>query len=159
MKPCNLAITIGAGLWLTSLGALADQTVFALTDPGYRQECGSCHVPYPPQLLPAPSWQAVMSGLDKHFGVDASLERPAQDAILDYLVRNAGRREASAGGKPLLRITETRWFQHEHDELSARVWTLPAVKSPANCGACHTAAEKGDYAERSLRVPRAGGTP
>ena len=159
MKPCNLAITIGAGLWLTSLGALADQTVFALTDPGYRQECGSCHVPYPPQLLPAPSWQAVMSGLDQHFGVDASLDRPAQDAILDYLVRNAGRREASAGGKPPLRITETRWFKHEHDELSTRVWSLAAVKSPANCGACHTAADKGDYAERSLRVPRAGGTP
>lgn len=30
------------------------------------------------------------------------------------------------------RITRTAWFVHEHDDVPAATWTLPAVKSPAN---------------------------
>ena len=39
--------------------------------PAYTQECGSCHLAYPPGLLPALSWQRLMGGLDRHFGTDA----------------------------------------------------------------------------------------
>jgi hypothetical protein len=34
------------------------------------------------------------------------------------------------------------------------VWRLAAVKSPANCAACHTTAEQGDFRERNIRIPR-----
>ena len=40
----------------------------------YRDECGSCHVAYPPGLLPAVSWQRLMSDLPRHYGTDASLD-------------------------------------------------------------------------------------
>ena len=39
----------------------------------WRTECSSCHIAYPARALPAASWKKIMSGLDKHFGVDASL--------------------------------------------------------------------------------------
>ena len=40
----------------------------------YTQECAACHTAYPPGLLPAASWNRVMTGLDKHYGTDASLD-------------------------------------------------------------------------------------
>jgi mono/diheme cytochrome c family protein len=42
--------------------------------PKYLQDCASCHVAYPPGMLPAASWQRLMGSLDRHFGSDASLE-------------------------------------------------------------------------------------
>ena len=119
----------------------------------WQSECGSCHVAYPPRLLPAESWRAVMSGLDKHFGTDASLEPAAAREIGAFLEKNAGKR-SDASAKPLLRITETRWFRRAHDEVSDRTWKNPKVKSAANCAACHTQAESGNYSERSIRIPK-----
>ncbi|MDP1920915.1 MAG: CxxxxCH/CxxCH domain-containing protein, partial [Myxococcales bacterium] len=37
----------------------------------YETECGSCHLAFPPNLLPAPSWKSVMGGLTDHFGQNA----------------------------------------------------------------------------------------
>jgi hypothetical protein len=131
----------------------ADREVFRIDNPAYQAECASCHVAYPPQLLPKESWRALMSDLPNHFGTDASADAKTAKQIQSYLETNAGRVRAE-GAKPPLRITETRWFRREHDQVSAATWKNPAVKSPANCGACHTQAERGDFSERSLRVPR-----
>jgi mono/diheme cytochrome c family protein len=120
----------------------------------WQKECSSCHVAYPPNLLPATSWRAVMSGLDKHFGSDASLTPAEVKEIGAFLEKNAGGNRYASSGKPVLRITETRWFMHEHDEVSERTWKNPKVKSPANCGACHTQADKGRYSEHDIRIPR-----
>ncbi|MBU1426596.1 MAG: diheme cytochrome c [Gammaproteobacteria bacterium] len=120
----------------------------------WQTECGSCHVAFPPRLLPAESWQAVMSGLDKHFGSDASLDAPSAREIGAFLDKHAGRNRHTKSDKPLLRITETRWFVREHDEVPGRVWKNPKVKSAANCAACHTKAESGSYRERDIRIPR-----
>jgi hypothetical protein len=122
-------------------------------NPTYLQECGSCHVAYPARMLPATSWQALMSGLDKHFGVNATLEDNVRQDILQYLQASARRGETGNEGKPILRITEARWFRNEHDEISQRIWQMPSVKSPANCSACHTAAEQGIYSEHQIRLP------
>jgi cytochrome c553 len=119
----------------------------------WQAECGACHVAYPPRLLPAESWHALMSGLDRHFGSDASLAPAAEREIGAFLEKNAGSNRHAAG-KPILRITETRWFQREHDEVPERTWKNPKVKSPANCAACHTQAESGNYGEHGIRIPR-----
>jgi nitrate/TMAO reductase-like tetraheme cytochrome c subunit len=120
----------------------------------WQTECGSCHVAFPPRLLPAESWRAVMSGLDKHFGSDASLDPAAAKEIGAFLNKNAGNNQHTSSGKPILRITETRWFVREHDEVPDRAWKNPKVKSAANCAACHTEAESGNYGERSIRIPK-----
>ncbi len=116
----------------------------------WQAECGSCHVAYPPRLLPAQSWRALMAGLDRHFGTDASLDKPAAREISAFLEKNAGRPDASVR----LRITETRWFRHEHDEISARTWNNPRIKSPANCAACHIQAQSGNFSEHGIRIPK-----
>ncbi len=133
--------------------ALAKDKSFAVTDPVYKAECGSCHVAYPPALLPAGSWQAVLSGLDKHFGTDASVDAKSLAALRAFLDSNAGRDRRANAGTPGLRISETDWFRREHRKVPATTWQGAAVKSRANCAACHTGAESGDYGERGIRVP------
>ena len=135
---------LAAALFAVSLAAAADGARLP-PNATYRTECGSCHVPYPPQLLPAGSWQQLMQRLDRHFGSDASLDAKMHEEISRLLAANAGRRAAPPGAEP--RITETRWFRKEHDEVPAARWKDPAVKSPANCGACHARAEQGDYGD------------
>lgn len=147
------SMTLAVVLSIAALpAAQADRDVFDVTNPLYREECGSCHVAYPPGLLPKASWQAIMTGLDKHFGTDAAVDAKAAKEIQAYLEANTSGQRAR--GKPPLRITETPWFREEHDEVGVSTWKSPAVKSAANCGACHTQADNGDYSEGTLRVPR-----
>ena len=114
----------------------------------FKEECASCHVPYPAKLLPAESWRAVMAGLKSHFGVNASLDVPTAGVIERFLVANASMRPARStapGVGPVIRITETAWFAKEHREVPARRWTSAEVKSKANCSACHVGAERGNF--------------
>lgn len=120
----------------------------------WKAECGSCHIAFPPHLLPANSWGALMAGLEKHFGSDASLDAATNQEITLFLEKNASRRWSESAAKPHLRITETRWFKSEHREVGSRVWSNPKVKSPANCAACHTQAENGRFGEHDVRIPR-----
>ena len=131
-----------------------DRHSSAATSPKLKEECGSCHIVYPPNLLPAESWRAVMGNLNKHFGTDASLDAATQKELSAELQNSASSRNENSSGKPVLRITETRWFQREHDEVSQRVWRNPKVKSASNCGACHTQAAQGKFNERDIRMPR-----
>ncbi|HEX6136875.1 MAG TPA: diheme cytochrome c [Casimicrobiaceae bacterium] len=119
----------------------------------WQAECGSCHVAYPPRLLPARSWRALMSDLDRHFGTSASVDAAAGASILAFLQANAGR-DRSPAAPPLLRITESPWFVREHDEVAPAEWRSPKVKSAANCGACHPGAESGRFGEHDVRIPR-----
>jgi hypothetical protein len=141
------------GVTIVPVAGRADREIFRIDHPAYQVECASCHIAYPPQLLPKASWRALMGDLANHFGTDASLDAKTAKEIQSYLEANTGRSQAN-GAKPPLRISETRWFRDEHDEVPATTWTSPAVKSAANCGACHTRAERGDFSERSLRVPK-----
>ena len=43
-----------------------------LANKNWQQECASCHIAYAPALLPKGSWRRLMSGLDQHFGENAS---------------------------------------------------------------------------------------
>jgi hypothetical protein len=146
-------LAIGAALLALASGTAveADRGPAAPVNEAWRTECGACHVPYPPRLLPGRSWSELVSGLERHFGTDASLEPAVVAEILAFLERHAGR---DRGGPPALRMTETAWFRREHREVPAAAWGRPAVKSPANCGACHPAAERGRYDEDTVAVPR-----
>lgn len=124
------------------------------TNARFQQECSACHIAYAPRMLPAESWRKVMSGLDKHFGSDASLDAADKKEITDFLVKNASTRW-SAPTAPL-RITDTAWFRRKHDghEINPAIWKNPKVQSPANCAACHPQADRGNFNEHDIRIPR-----
>jgi len=96
----------------------------------------------------------MMTGLDKHFGSDASLDAQDNKEITDFLVKHSSNRW-SATTAPL-QITESVWFKRKHDahEINPVVWKNPQVKSPANCLACHPQAERGNFNEHDIRIPK-----
>ena len=149
--------TFDAIVWTSSLlfaavlpvAASADSQRYTNENPSYRAECGSCHVAYPPALLGPDAWRTIMNGLDRHFGTDASVGDTRRTELTAYLVASA----RTSKGSDALRITEARWFRKEHGEIAAATWHSRAVKSAANCEACHSQAAAGDFSERSVRVP------
>jgi len=144
------SLTLGAA---TAVVADDDGHRYVGSNPAWKAECGGCHVAYPPQLLPASSWRALMSGLDNHFGSDASLDPETAADIGAFLERNAGY-DRTPGAQPSLRVTETPWFVHEHAEVPARVWQSASVARRSNCTACHRKADRGNYGEGTLFIPR-----
>ena len=144
-----LHVLLATSALALSVDAVADMRISTASNPSWKAECGSCHLAYPPSLLPADSWRVLTSGLDKHFGVDAK----SAVEIGAFLQKNAGRNRG-ASSKPILRITETPWFKHEHDEVGASVWKNPKVKTASNCTACHSGAEQGNFSEHGVRIPR-----
>lgn len=142
-----LAAALASALAGAAHPAAAGDHAYGPYPAAYVEECASCHVAYPPQLLTAPGWRQVMAGLDKHFGSDASLDAQRRAAIAGFLQTNASRRDKHAPTEATARLSRTAWFAREHGK------TPPAKISFANCAACHSGAENADYAERSLRLP------
>jgi hypothetical protein len=120
----------------------------------FVQECSGCHLAFPPGLLPAASWTRMMAGLEKHFDTDASLTPAEITEITQFLVKNASNRWTAATAP--LRITESVWFKTKHNskEVDPTVWKRASIKSPANCTACHASADKGDFDENSIKIPK-----
>lgn len=108
----------------------------------WKEECSSCHIPFPPGLLQAESWKTIMSNLGKHFGMNATLGQKEVNEITAYLVANASGRWRYT--PPPARISDAVWFKERHSE-HVSAWTHPTVKTPANCAGCHKFSEIGDF--------------
>lgn len=133
----------------------------------YQEECGSCHFPFQPGFLPAESWQAIMQGLEDHFGENAELSDAASQQITEFLLSNsAGKVDREIPNKVNWslrytpkpeRITETAFFRHEHREIPPRLLQQEGNElSFANCDSCHTRALQGSYNEHEIRIPGIG---
>ena len=130
----------------------------------YAKECGACHLAYQPQFLPKRSWVKIMNTLDDHFGENASLDEAARTQILAYLAANSAETSRSKMSRKILssikdtdtplRITGTPYFKKEHDEFPPDVFKRKSIVSPSNCAACHPAADKGDFDEHSVKIPK-----
>ncbi len=149
----------GVSLWSRSRLDVAP-----VKNAAYKEECGSCHFPYQPGLLPARSWQRLMGGLEDHFGENAELDATDAQKITDYLTSNAAdtsnykrsrgiSRSLRKSDVPL-RISRTRYFKRKHHELPSRMVKANAkVRSFSNCDLCHTQAAQGSYNEHQVKVP------
>ncbi len=137
---CGAMLLVGAGAWAVEPPDTAK--------PAYVNQCGACHVAYPPGDLPARSWTAIMANLGHHFGEDASQDPATAGLIGQYLAYYAGGTEH--GGSPdliqdlppdrtPLRITDLpAWRLHHAAVLHAGAAKLgPGPNSAANCAACH----------------------
>jgi len=143
------------GLFLQRAQADGGRFFQPVTDAVVKEECGSCHLAFPPSMLPARSWQKMMGDLKNHFGTDASIDAASAEKITRYLTENA----ADAGGQRYggrlmrdlpsqnvpLRITELPRWVRIHHEVSASEWKAKKVGSKANCAACHANADRGYF--------------
>ena len=153
-RPRSLVMVAVLGLAATTLAQADSGRRLPRSVPAaYTQECASCHTAYPPGMLPARSWQRVMSGLDKHYGTDASLDTATLEQLDGWLQAHAGTYKRVREEPPQDRITRSAWFARKHRNIDSRVWKLASVRSAANCSACHTGADRGDFDDHTLKLP------
>jgi len=152
----NYILAVG-GWWLALCLSVAHADSSAIRVPVlplYTQECASCHVAYPVGMLPAVSWKRLMSGLDTHFKTDASLDANTAGTLSAWLQANGGTYKRVREAPLHDRITQSDWFIRKHREVDSHIWKQPAVKSAANCSACHAGAERGSFRESEIQFPK-----
>jgi len=142
------------------------RSVIAANDARYVEECGACHFAYPPGLLPARSWEKLLSNLSNHFGENAELNTDLTQSLSAYLTANGADKVRNRLSKRIarsvahttpLRITDTRFFKREHLELpQGWVKDNPKVHSYSNCQVCHSRAAQGSFDEQEIDIPGHG---
>lgn len=131
----------------------------------WAEECAkSCHIGFHPNLLPASSWQKLMSGLGNHFGEDVSLNENVNKEILDYLVSASAEHSVSEASKKLMysikegdtpiKVTEIPYWMKKHSEISDEVYKRKSIASKSNCTACHPGSEIGSFEDRDIHIPK-----
>jgi len=126
----------------------------------YNEECGACHLAYPPGLLPAKSWQRLLKGLEDHFGENAELDSSTMAHLAQYLRRNSLENESSPRisklkknmpASPPIRITELPQFHQEHEST---VRQLGNIELPVGffspCEDCHKEGASGIFDKEKI---------
>ena len=152
--PLNLHGFIAISMLLLSSAIDAADARKTPPPPVYLAECAACHAAFLPRMLPATSWQRLMRTLPQHFGTDASLDATTAKEIEAWLVGNAAAAKRVVETPPEDRISRSRWFTRQHDEISSATWQRPAIKSRSNCSACHRTSDQGVFDEHDVRIPK-----
>ena len=159
---CVLLLLTGAVHQIVALSARPALGVPAgPLDPTYEQECGSCHMAYPPSLAPSARWIAILANLSDHFGEDASLKPDVAAQIRAYLTMNAAEKwdtraaHELQGSNPLdpLRLTATPFWIRMHQGISESVFKSRAVGAKGACEKCHSDASTGRFDPQDIHIP------
>jgi cytochrome b len=131
----------------------------------WEEECGSCHLPYHPSLLPASSWVALMKKQDEHFGEDLMIDGEVINQLTDFAIANSAEHgETEAARKIMdrmkpsltpLRISETRYWLDKHEEIADETWQQSNVNGKGQCDACHSDAMQGWFEDSKMTIPDA----
>lgn len=153
--------------WLFSIKR--HKEVAPVTDKVYKDECGACHFPFQPGLLPEASWQKLMQAkaLENHFKENAELDEETRKHILALLVANSADKSyykrsrkimwSLGEDKAPLRITETPYFEGKHEDVEEEIDIKKSkVKSFANCDKCHQKAAQGIFDDDTVMIPDHG---
>ena len=163
-----VAITVG----MLAVGAAGTATLATLPghgvppaalDPVFEEQCGACHLAFPPSLAPAATWDGILADLQHHFGADATLSAEQVAHLRAWLDANAAEhwdtlpshllRVRAADGS--LRITDTPGWRHMHRHIRDTVFTAKPVYRRSNCTACHADGAAGRFAPQDIVSPDA----
>lgn len=134
-----------------------------VNNPTYRENCGGCHFPYQPELLPSGSWDKILKGFEDHFGEVIEFEPESKKIIAEYLKSNAAEYSSaklslkilrSLGNQTSPRITQIPYIQRKHHEIKSDVFKRESIGSLSKCLACHRTADKGIYEDDHVVIPR-----
>ena len=139
----------------------------------YYSECGACHDPYPPFMLPESSWKRIRGGLSNHFGEEISptmkkgenrISLNDQTVVFNFLNQysaDKSTREISVkvmksldGARGRKSITKIQYWKDTHANIPPEVFKSQKVKRKANCFACHKNFEKGMLEDIDIKIPR-----
>ena len=131
----------------------------------YQETCSVCHMVYFPGMLPAQSWEKILTNMKTHNGEEVALDAKIQAEILAYLKKNAADQSGSGLSGRIMRslkdatptrITEVPMIKRKHSELSGAIFQRKEIGSHSNCIACHAKAGQGEFSEDTVRSPGGG---
>lgn len=105
----------------------------------YLENCATCHVPLPPEVLPSETWRRLLLEPQQHYGQQLKpLIGPSLITMWNYLLAYSRPEEPK---KPLpYRISESLYFKALHPRVK-----FPQPVKPANCITCHPGASEYNY--------------
>lgn len=143
--------------------ATAGQPFIEVFDRAVKKTCGSCHMTFNPEMLPAKSWEIIMKGLKNHFGKEVILDEATIGKFQSYFTSRSSDMSGSQNGRnfmeginreePPLRIIDTPHFRNKHQNIADNVWSREGIKAKNNCISCHADALKGDYEAKNVKIP------
>ncbi len=111
----------------------------------YRQNCATCHIGVPPQVLPSEAWRNLIQD-SSHYGVTITPPQgPAQGLIWAYL-RTFSRLKSIQEERTPYRLQQARAFKALHPQVE-----LPRPLGLESCATCHPAAAQFNF--RQLTPP------
>ena len=139
----------------------------------YYSECGTCHDPYPPFMLPDSSWERIRGDLSNHFGEEISptmkkgenrISLNDQTVIFKFLKEHSADKstreisvkvmESLDGARGRKSITKIKYWKDTHAHIPREVFKSEKVKRKANCFACHKNFEKGMMEDIDIKIPK-----
>lgn len=107
----------------------------------YLENCATCHVGVPPQVLPSETWLELIQD-SQHYGVRLQpLVDPTRFLVWNYL--KASSRQLLPEETTPYRVRDSRYFKVLHPKVE-----LPRPLSLSSCVTCHPGATRYDF--RSL---------
>ncbi|VEP13400.1 Dihem cytochrome c [Hyella patelloides LEGE 07179] len=108
----------------------------------YLENCASCHIPIPAEVLPTERWQDILNNTQNHYGVTLPTSVRVTARLMWTYLKQYSRPYAPGETLPQY-VTNSRYLKALHPQVE-----LPQPTVHQSCVQCHPSAAKLDY--RSL---------
>jgi hypothetical protein len=136
----------GLGLTLAQVNpntSIPPQTTLDTGKSLYLENCASCHIPIPPEVLPTETWKEILEKPQQHYGTEVTtLVRISQVVIWQY-VSTFSRPLRPQEPQPAY-VEQSRYFKALHP----RVEFTTTINSQS-CLKCHPGAQELNYQKLS----------
>lgn len=104
----------------------------------YLENCATCHIALPPQVMPTQTWQELLQD-SQHYGVQIPLLRdPSRQLLWNYL--QVFSRPLYQGEQTPYRMARSRYFKALHPQVK-----LPRPLNFKSCATCHPQADSFNF--------------
>lgn len=139
---CCLSVLLGMGL------AHAIETPYGMVDPvearyeagyiTYIEQCASCHIALPPAVLPAETWQVLITE-PAHYGASVLVLSGFEQRLMLSYLQTYSRRTMPRDPVPF-RVKDSIYFHALHPGV-----VLPQPLDLRSCAGCHVGANEQDF--------------
>lgn len=105
----------------------------------YLENCASCHVPLPAEVLPTETWQQILENPEQHYGESLPRTIGLNTRLIWNYLRTFSRPLLPEEPKPEY-VTNSRYFKALHPQVD-----LPQPVTHQSCILCHPGAQQLDY--------------
>jgi hypothetical protein len=135
----SLSLILGWHIEKTLAQNSTNQSNYQLGKQLYLENCSSCHIPIPAEVLPIETWQEILEKPQKHYGTSLPNTISLTTRLIWTYLRTSSRPLLPGETKPEY-VTNSRYFHALHPQVD-----LPKPVTHQSCIVCHPGAQQLDY--------------